>query len=66
MPSVVPTAASGTTTRLAATPTSESWLKWASMTGVTAAWAPRLTAAAVASQPGQPHPESQPVMAGVR
>ena len=34
-------------------PTSESWLKWASMTGVTAAWAPTLTATAVASQAGQ-------------
>ena len=66
MPSVVPAAASGTTTRFAAMPTSESWLKWASMTGVTAAWAATLTDTAVASQPGQPRPSSQPVMPGVR
>ena len=66
MPSVVPAAASGTTTRLAAMPTSESWLKWASMTGVTAAWAPTLTATAVASQ-RRPAPRREPaVMVGVR
>ncbi len=37
-----------------------------SMTGVTAAWAPTLTATAVASQAGQPFAASQLVMEGVR
>ncbi len=54
MPSVVATAASGTTARLATTPISESWLKWATMSGVTTACAPRLTAIAAASQGGAP------------
>ena len=37
-----------------------------SMTGVTAAWAPTLTATAVASQPGQPSAASRLVMDGAR
>ena len=44
MPRVVAGAASGTTKRLATMPISESWLKNASMMGVTASWAPTLTA----------------------
>ncbi len=66
MPSVVATAASGTTARLATTPISESWLKCAAMSGVTAACAPRLTAAAPASQGGQPRTVRRSVSHGVR
>src|SRR5262245_31097085 len=39
--------ARGTTARLATTPTSDTWLKWLAVIGVTAAWADRLTASAV-------------------
>jgi len=53
IPSVVAGPARGTTRRLAATPMSESWLKWASMMGVTGSWAARLTATAAANQCGQ-------------
>ncbi len=66
MPSVVATAASGTTARFATTPISDSWLKWAAISGVTAAWAPTLTATPAASQRGQPRASSAPVIQGAR
>ena len=65
-PSDVPPAASGTTSRFAATPASESWLKCASITGVTAACAPALTAMACASERGHPQAASRSVAAGAR
>ena len=66
IPSVVVGPASGTTRRLAATPMRESWLKWASMIGVTGSWAARLTATAAASQCGQPRSFKNPVNGAAR
>ena len=57
-PMTVAAPASGTTARLAAIPTSESWLKWLAMTGVTATCAVRLTARAAASHGGRPRSRS--------
>ena len=57
--------ASGTTRRFATTPTSESWLKWAAMIGVTAHWAVRLTAMGTASHGGQPWASSASRTVGV-
>ncbi len=66
MPRVVAGAASGTTKRLATMPISESWLKNASITGVTASWAPALTASDRASHTGQPQVESRSASGGPR
>jgi hypothetical protein len=66
MPRVVAGAASGTTKRLATTPMSESWLKKATMIGVTASWAPTLTANDRASHTGHPHVDSHSASGGPR